>query len=160
MIRQFQVQGLEPERGTKAQRCLGCWARGRARLPHRPLKRELLSFCLSGERLQAAAWLFLCDTMSLSLFFLPQSFSSLTMMIEFPGQNNPFFFDWENWSKCHNVLVSSKLNITGPQKVPRGETIRPQSAQSLLCVCDSEDKQRACQCCWLGLGIFAAAASW
>lgn len=71
-------------------------------------------FCLSGKRLEAAAWLFMCGAMFLPLFFPLQSFSSLTMMIEFPGQNNPFFFNWKILSKCHNVLMSSELNITGP----------------------------------------------
>lgn len=118
--------------------------RGKARLlpppPTVSKTQTIEGFCLIGKRIEAAGWLMMCGTLFLPLFFLPQSSSSFTIMTEFTGQNNPFFFNWKILSKCHNVLMSFELNITGPSKLSRGETIRPQSAQSLLCVCDSKDQ--------------------
>lgn len=58
-----------------------------------------------------------------------------------------FFLDWKNLAKCHNVLVSQELNITGSQKLPGGQTIRPQSAQSLLCGFDSWGRNNRINVC-------------
>lgn len=102
---------------NKNTEVLAALARGKARLPPTPpvsKTQTIEGFCRTGKRLGAAGWLSMCGTLFLPLSFLPQSSSSFTMLTEFTGQNNPFFFNWKILSKCHNVLMSFELHITGP----------------------------------------------
>lgn len=83
---------------SKEQKCRGIWGallEERFCFPTQSLKQTIEGFSLSGKRLESAIWLFmrvLCSFLSSS----SSIFSSLAVMIEFPGQNNPFFFNWKN----------------------------------------------------------------